>query len=117
MKAWLNSARLQTSAKDRRARPANHHRLIAHQILQDEDRDADEQNRPGKRPGVMPQRGKERKALIAQPAVGLSGLPAGRQIARIGRVFQKARQFSLTRPAWLSSASQTSLWYAAEWSG
>lgn len=50
------------------------------------------------RAGVMPQRGKERKALIAQPAIGLSGLPARRQIARVRRVFEKTRQLSPDAP-------------------
>lgn len=50
------------------------------------------------RTGVMPQRGKERKALIAQPAIGLSGLPARRQIARVRRVFEKTRQLSPDAP-------------------
>ena len=76
----------------------NHHRLIAQQILQDKHRDADEQNRPGERAGVMPQRGKERKALIAQPAIGLSGLPARRQITRVRRVLKEAGQLSPDTP-------------------
>ncbi len=45
---------------------------------------------------------------------GMARLPAGRQITRICRVFEKRASSARTRSAWDSSASQTCFGYVVE---
>ena len=76
-----------------RPRQGNHHALIAHHVHNDEDDNAGRHQQQRKRPCAFADGGKEGKTTVVQPAAGVAGLPACRQIARIARVLKETRQF------------------------
>ena len=72
-----------------------HHRLVAQHVHRNKHQHTRGHHQPGYRTCAFAQCGQERITLVVQTAVGLTRLPACREVARIARILQKSRQFSM----------------------